>query len=58
MQNLKNLQRLYMDGNSLVSIPHGLPPSLEELKINENEIHVINEESFQGILKCHLTSLS
>lgn len=51
MQNLKNLQRLYMDGNTLVSIPHGLPPSLEELKINENEIHVINEDSFQGILK-------
>lgn len=43
-----------MDGNTLVSIPDGLPSSLEELKINENEIHVINEDSFQGILKCYL----
>ncbi|KAL7986029.1 hypothetical protein Chor_011195, partial [Crotalus horridus] len=55
--NLKNLQRLYMDGNTLVSIPHGLPSSLEELKINENEIHVINEDSFQGLKKLLILEL-
>ncbi|KAG8128245.1 hypothetical protein E2320_015111 [Naja naja] len=56
-KNLKNLERLYMDGNTLVSIPHGLPSSLEELKINENEIHVINEDSFQGLKKLLILEL-
>ncbi|XP_070591887.1 extracellular matrix protein 2 [Erythrolamprus reginae] len=56
-KNLKNLQRLYMDGNELVSIPHGLPPSLEELKINENQIHGINENSFQGLKKLLILEL-
>ncbi|XP_058027311.1 extracellular matrix protein 2 [Ahaetulla prasina] len=56
-KNLKNLQRLYMDGNALVSIPHGLPSSLEELKINENEIHVINEGSFQDLKKLLILEL-
>ncbi|KAM3844705.1 extracellular matrix protein 2 [Vipera latastei] len=56
-KNLKNLQRLYMDGNTLVSIPDGLPSSLEELKINENEIHVINEDSFQGLKKLLILEL-
>ncbi|XP_063147945.1 extracellular matrix protein 2 isoform X2 [Candoia aspera] len=50
-KNLKNLQRLYMDGNALVHIPNGLPSTLEELKISENEIHAINEDSFQGLKK-------
>ncbi|KAJ7316770.1 hypothetical protein JRQ81_002932 [Phrynocephalus forsythii] len=50
-KNLKNLQRLYLDGNELVHIPTGLPPTLEELKINENQLHAIDEDSFQGLKK-------
>ncbi|XP_053157049.1 extracellular matrix protein 2 [Hemicordylus capensis] len=46
---LKNLQRLYMDGNALVHIPPGLPSTLEELKINENQLHAIDEDSFEGL---------
>ncbi|XP_003217706.1 extracellular matrix protein 2 isoform X1 [Anolis carolinensis] len=50
-KNLKNLQRLYMDGNVLVHVPVGLPSTLEELKINENQLHAIDENSFQGLKK-------
>ncbi|KAJ6668415.1 hypothetical protein lerEdw1_015792 [Lerista edwardsae] len=46
---LKNLQRLYMDGNALEHIPSGLPSTLEELKINENQLHAIDEDSFHGL---------
>lgn len=38
-----------MDGNNLVAIPSELPPTLEELKINENNLQVIDEESLSGI---------
>ncbi|KAF7249714.1 Extracellular matrix protein 2 [Varanus komodoensis] len=48
---LKNLQRLYMDGNALIHIPTGLPYTLEELKINENQLHAIDEDSFEGLKK-------
>ncbi|XP_018600131.1 extracellular matrix protein 2 isoform X2 [Scleropages formosus] len=51
-KNLKRLQRLYLDGNLLEQIPTDLPPSLEELKLNENKLHGIDE----GILE-DLTSL-
>ncbi|XP_053233602.1 extracellular matrix protein 2 isoform X1 [Podarcis raffonei] len=48
---LKNLQRLYLDGNALVHIPIGLPSTLEELKINENQLHAVDEYSFEGLEK-------
>uniref|UniRef100_A0A8D0C9S0 Extracellular matrix protein 2 n=1 Tax=Salvator merianae TaxID=96440 RepID=A0A8D0C9S0_SALMN len=48
---LKKLQRLYMDGNALVHIPNDLPSTLEELKINENQLHAIDEDVFQGLEK-------
>lgn len=38
-----------MDGNNLVAIPSGLPSTLEELKINDNNLQVIDEESLSGI---------
>lgn len=38
-----------MDGNNLVAIPSELPSTLEELKINENNLQVIDEESLSGI---------
>lgn len=40
-----------MDGNALEHIPSGLPSTLEELKINENQLHAIDEDSFHGIYK-------
>ncbi|XP_054832116.1 extracellular matrix protein 2 [Eublepharis macularius] len=46
---LKNLQRLYLDENALVHIPPGLPATLEELKINENQLHAIDEYSLQDL---------
>ncbi|XP_074861909.1 extracellular matrix protein 2 [Carettochelys insculpta] len=46
---LKKLKRLYMDGNALVHIPPELPSTLEELKINENHLHAIDEDSLQEL---------
>ncbi|XP_057575736.1 extracellular matrix protein 2 isoform X2 [Hippopotamus amphibius kiboko] len=46
---LKNLIRLNMDGNNLVAIPSELPSTLEELKINENNLQVIDEESLSDL---------
>uniref|UniRef100_A0A8C5NY57 Extracellular matrix protein 2 n=1 Tax=Jaculus jaculus TaxID=51337 RepID=A0A8C5NY57_JACJA len=52
---LKKLMRLNMDGNSLVQIPSELPSTLEELKINENNLQAIDEESLSGLH--HLVTL-
>lgn len=46
---LKKLMRLNMDGNNLVHIPSELPSTLEELKINDNNLQAIDEESLSGI---------
>lgn len=46
---LKKLMLLNMDGNNLAEIPSELPSALEELKINENSLQAINEESLSGI---------
>ncbi|KAG5835856.1 hypothetical protein ANANG_G00248450 [Anguilla anguilla] len=48
-KGLKFLTRLYMDGNLLEFIPSELPPSLQELKINENNLRGINENSMQNL---------
>ncbi|TMS18770.1 Extracellular matrix protein 2 [Larimichthys crocea] len=45
---LKKLRRLYLDGNLLEVVPAGLPPTLQELKINENKLEGINKHSLQG----------
>uniref|UniRef100_A0A2K5QY79 Extracellular matrix protein 2 n=1 Tax=Cebus imitator TaxID=2715852 RepID=A0A2K5QY79_CEBIM len=47
---LKKLMRLNMDGNNLVQIPSELPSTLEELKINENNLQAIDEESLSETL--------
>lgn len=47
-QGLKMLRRLYLDENLLDTIPPGLPPTLQELKISENKLRGIDENSFQG----------
>ncbi|KAM7322909.1 hypothetical protein ACRRTK_018414 [Alexandromys fortis] len=46
---LKKLMRLNMDGNNLVHIPSELPSTLEELKINDNNLQAINEESLSDL---------
>uniref|UniRef100_A0A673HKL3 Extracellular matrix protein 2 n=1 Tax=Sinocyclocheilus rhinocerous TaxID=307959 RepID=A0A673HKL3_9TELE len=46
---LKFLSRLYMDGNLLEQIPSELPSTLQELKINENNLKEIEENSFEGL---------
>ncbi|XP_026374910.1 extracellular matrix protein 2 isoform X3 [Ursus arctos] len=46
---LKKLIRLNMDGNNLAEIPSELPSALEELKINENRLQAINEESLSDL---------
>ncbi|KAJ8361055.1 hypothetical protein SKAU_G00175800 [Synaphobranchus kaupii] len=48
-KGLKFLTRLYMDGNLLEQIPTELPSSLQELKINENNLRGIDEESMQNL---------
>ncbi|XP_028853200.1 extracellular matrix protein 2 isoform X2 [Denticeps clupeoides] len=48
-KSLRFLNRLYMDGNLLEQIPSDLPPTLQELKINENKLREIDENSFEGL---------
>ncbi|NXG76138.1 ECM2 protein, partial [Baryphthengus martii] len=46
---LKRLKRLYLDGNMLVHIPSGLPSTLEEIKINDNHLHAIDEDGLRDL---------
>ncbi|XP_048200174.1 extracellular matrix protein 2 isoform X2 [Perognathus longimembris pacificus] len=46
---LKKLMRLNMDGNNLVRIPSELPSTLEELKINENNLQAIGKKSLSDL---------
>ncbi|GAB5579612.1 extracellular matrix protein 2 isoform X1 [Prionailurus iriomotensis] len=46
---LKKLLRLNMDGNNLIEIPPDLPSALEELKINDNSLQAISEESLSDL---------
>ncbi|XP_064310279.1 extracellular matrix protein 2 [Phalacrocorax carbo] len=46
---LKKLKRLYLDGNKLVHIPSELPSTLEEIKINDNRLHAIDEDGLQDL---------
>nr|XP_043879902.1 extracellular matrix protein 2 isoform X1 [Solea senegalensis] len=48
-KGLKMLSRLYLDGNLLEAVPSDLPPTLQELKINENRLRGIDENSFQDL---------
>ncbi|XP_035518279.1 extracellular matrix protein 2 [Morone saxatilis] len=48
-KGLKMLRRLYLDGNLLETIPSDLPPTLQELKISENRLREIHENSFEGM---------
>ncbi|XP_010873315.2 extracellular matrix protein 2 isoform X3 [Esox lucius] len=48
-RGLKFLSRLYLDNNFLELVPTDLPPTLQELKINENHLRGIDENSFEGL---------
>lgn len=39
----------------LVLIPSELPSTLEEIKINDNQLHAIDEDSLKGILKTNIS---
>ncbi|XP_046727739.1 extracellular matrix protein 2 isoform X2 [Silurus meridionalis] len=47
-RNLTKLRRLNLDGNNLTKIPL-LPPSLLELKINDNKLSGLTPHSFKGL---------
>ncbi|KAK1801750.1 hypothetical protein P4O66_022390, partial [Electrophorus voltai] len=55
--NLTKLKRLTLDGNNLEEIPH-LPPSLEELRINDNKINQLLSHSFKGLSKLLVLELT
>uniref|UniRef100_A0A8C5QYP0 Extracellular matrix protein 2 n=1 Tax=Leptobrachium leishanense TaxID=445787 RepID=A0A8C5QYP0_9ANUR len=48
-KSLKNLKRLYLDGNLLAHIPPKLPSTLEELKVNENKLGSIEKDTFKDL---------
>ncbi|XP_056115625.1 extracellular matrix protein 2 [Rhinichthys klamathensis goyatoka] len=47
-QNLTKLRRLNLDGNNFTKVP-ALPPSLLELKINDNKLSGLTPHSFKGL---------
>lgn len=46
-QNLTKLKRLNLDGNRLTALPL-LPSSLQELKVNDNNLQELSRHSFRG----------
>ncbi|XP_061582578.1 extracellular matrix protein 2 isoform X2 [Cololabis saira] len=48
-KGLKMLQRLYLDGNLLEVVPSDLPTTLQELKVSENRLRRVEENSFHGL---------
>ncbi|XP_056660001.1 LOW QUALITY PROTEIN: extracellular matrix protein 2 [Monodelphis domestica] len=52
---LKKLTCLYLDGNGLVRLPPALPSGLLELKVNENALRSLDEDSLAGLK--HLVTL-
>ncbi|XP_077132897.1 extracellular matrix protein 2 isoform X1 [Ranitomeya variabilis] len=48
-KSIKNLRRLYLDGNLLDQIPLELPSTLEELKMNENKLGNLEEDSLKDL---------
>lgn len=48
-KGLKYLSRLYLDNNLLEKVLPDFPSTLQELKINENHLKGIEENSFQGL---------
>ncbi|XP_028438383.1 extracellular matrix protein 2 [Perca flavescens] len=49
LSNLTFLKKLNVDGNQLTRIP-ALPPSLEELKMNNNKLSTLSPNCFKGLM--------
>ncbi|XP_031172731.2 extracellular matrix protein 2 [Sander lucioperca] len=49
LSNLTFLKKLNIDGNQLTRIP-ALPPSLEELKMNNNKLSTLSPNCFKGLM--------
>ncbi|XP_056319912.1 extracellular matrix protein 2 [Danio aesculapii] len=49
-KNLTKLRRLNLDGNNFTKVP-SLPPSLVELKINDNKLSGLTPHSFKGLVQ-------
>lgn len=47
--SLMKLQRLYLSKNLLKEIPANMPPSLQELRIHENEITKVKKHAFDNL---------
>ncbi|XP_029291780.1 extracellular matrix protein 2 [Cottoperca gobio] len=55
---LKRLLDLQLDNNRFRSLPMGLPPSLQELEMNENLIEEVTEETLKGCVHLKVLDLS
>nr|XP_028568870.1 extracellular matrix protein 2-like [Podarcis muralis] len=49
-KNLTKLKRLNLDGNRLTAVP-ALPSSLQELKMNDNNLEGLQRHNFRGLFK-------
>ncbi|XP_048097455.1 fibromodulin [Alosa alosa] len=47
---LKNLQKLYLNSNSLTVIPEDLPTSLVDLRLNNNKITKLSDDTFKDMV--------
>ncbi|XP_074915376.1 leucine-rich repeat transmembrane protein FLRT1 [Buteo buteo] len=45
----RRLRLLFLSRNHLSSVPPGLPPALEELRLDDNRIHTIPLRAFEGL---------
>ncbi|NWS65347.1 FLRT1 protein, partial [Chunga burmeisteri] len=45
----RRLRLLFLSRNHLSSVPSGLPPALEELRLDDNRIHTIPLRAFEGL---------
>ncbi|KAK3086728.1 hypothetical protein FSP39_022554 [Pinctada imbricata] len=48
---VSKLVNLFLDGNSLTTVPQNLPPSLQQLYLNGNEISTLGDYAFKGLSK-------
>ncbi|KAK1898774.1 Extracellular matrix protein 2 [Dissostichus eleginoides] len=55
---LQRLLDLQLDNNRFRSLPLGLPPSLQELEINENQIEEVTKEALRGCVHLRVLDMS
>ncbi|XP_030635751.1 decorin [Chanos chanos] len=57
-EGIQGLKRLYMDHNLLQSVPTDLPSSLEELRLDDNQLSVMSEAAWGRCSNLMVLSLS